>query len=89
MRGLAPGANPGPVSSIPKLCGGRLEPQADHCQAGCRCAGPDAIAPMQRSIDGPLRPRVLSPKYYNSRAYTIFGGAAVQMGLTAQTLTGN
>ena len=87
MGGLAPGANPGPVASILKLRASRLKQAIAELgvdvlgQAGLRWRSDPAVSA--------LRPSVLVPEYCNSRAFTIFGGAAeVQLGLIARTVLG-
>ena len=87
MGALLPGANPGPVSSILKLRSSRIKQAIGEL-------GVDALgqASLRWRSDAPgsaLHPSVLVPEYCNSRAYTIFGGAAeVQLGLIAKTVVG-
>jgi acyl-CoA dehydrogenase len=85
VAALAPGANPGPVASILKLRASRMkqaigELGADALRAGAlrwRSSGP---------LDGRLAD-ILVPEYCNSRAFTIFGGAAeIQLGLIAKAV---
>lgn len=87
MAALAPGASPGPAASVLKLRASRLkqaiaELGVDALGAGSlrwRGAGP---------LDGGLA-QTLVPEYCNSRAFTIFGGAAeIQLGLIARTVAG-
>ncbi|MBK0393703.1 acyl-CoA dehydrogenase family protein [Ramlibacter algicola] len=85
MAALPPGGNPGPVASILKLRASRLkqaigELGVEALRAGAvrwRSSGP---------LDGGLAD-ILVPEYCNSRAFTIFGGAAeIQLGLIAKTV---
>lgn len=81
---LAPGQNPGPVSSILKLRASRLKQAI--AELGVECLGPEAIRwhDPDGMDDGALA--ALVPDYANSRAATIFGGAAeVQLGIIAKT----
>lgn len=85
MGGLAPGASPGPVSSILKLRASRIKQAIGEL-------GVDALgeAGLRWRSDAPgarLPVSVLVPEYCNSRAFTIFGGAAeVQLGLIAKNV---
>lgn len=90
MASLAPGGSPGPVASILKLRASRLKQAIGALGAqalgrsGLRwhseSALPDAAGPQCST---------LVPEYCNSRAFTIFGGAAeIQLGLIARSLAG-
>ncbi|MGO4393946.1 acyl-CoA dehydrogenase family protein [Variovorax sp. M-6] len=85
MGGLAPGANPGPVSSILKLRASRLKQAIG--ELGVEALGGDSLRWRSDPADGRNATATLVPEYCNSRAYTIFGGAAeVQLGLIARTV---
>lgn len=85
MGGLAPGANPGPVSSILKLRASRLKQAIG--ELGVDAIGGDSLRWRRDPDDGRNTAATLVSEYCNSRAYTIFGGAAeVQLGLIARTL---
>lgn len=85
MGGLAPGANPGPVSSILKLRASRLKQAIG--ELGVEALGSDSLRWRSDPADGRNAAATLVPEYCNSRAYTIFGGAAeVQLGLIARTV---
>ena len=85
MGGLAPGANPGPVSSILKLRASRLKQAIG--ELGVDALGGDSLRWRSDPADGRNATATLVPEYCNSRAYTIFGGAAeVQLGLIARTV---
>jgi acyl-CoA dehydrogenase len=87
MGPLAPGANPGPVSSILKLRASRLKQTI--AELGVDVLGQAGLRWRSDPSDSALRPSVLVPEYCNSRAFTIFGGAAeVQLGLIAKTVVG-
>ncbi len=87
MGGLAPGANPGPVSSILKLRASRLKQAI--AELGVDALGTAGLRWRSDPPGSPLRPSVLVPEHCNSRAFTIFGGAAeVQLGLIAKTVVG-
>lgn len=89
MAALAPGASPGPVASILKLRASRLKQAI--AALGVQALGPsalrwhsdpawpgDALAPQDAT---------LVPEACNSRAFTIFGGAAeIQLGLIARNV---
>lgn len=88
MGGLAPGANPGPVSSILKLRASRLKQAI--AELGVDVLGQAGLRWRSDPAGSALRPSVLVPEYCNSRAFTIFGGAAeVQLGLIAKTVIGD
>ncbi|MDQ2140237.1 acyl-CoA dehydrogenase family protein [Alcaligenaceae bacterium B3P038] len=85
MGALAPGANPGPVSSILKLRASRLKQTI--AALGVQVLGGDSLRWRSSPSNGPSGVATLVPEYCNSRAYTIFGGAAeIQLGLIARTL---
>ncbi|MGJ7544562.1 acyl-CoA dehydrogenase family protein [Variovorax sp. LT1R16] len=85
MGGLLPGANPGPVSSILKLRASRLKQAIG--ELGVEALGGDALRWRSHPVDGRNAANTLVPEYCNSRAYTIFGGAAeIQLGLIARTV---
>lgn len=87
MGGLAPGANPGPVASILKLRASRLKQSI--AELGVDALGQSGLRWRSDPAHSALRPSVLVPEYCNSRAFTIFGGAAeVQLGLIAKTVVG-
>ena len=87
MGGLAPGANPGPVASILKLRASRLKQSI--AELGVDALGQAGLRWRSDPAHSALRPSVLVPEYCNSRAFTIFGGAAeVQLGLIAKTVVG-
>ncbi len=87
MGGLAPGANPGPVASILKLRASRLKQAI--AELGVDALGQCGLRWRSDPAHSALRPSVLVPEYCNSRAFTIFGGAAeVQLGLIAKTVVG-
>lgn len=91
---LAPGQSPGPVSSILKLRASRLKQAV--AELGVELLGLESlrwrddasVTPYADHADGALVGTLL-PEYLNSRAYTIFGGAAeVQLGIIAKTALG-
>lgn len=85
MGGLLPGANPGPVSSILKLRASRLKQAIG--ELGVEALGGAALRWRSDPADGRNASDLLVPEYCNSRAYTIFGGAAeIQLGLIARTV---
>ncbi|MGJ7525389.1 acyl-CoA dehydrogenase family protein [Variovorax sp. GB1P17] len=85
MGGLAPGANPGPVSSILKLRASRLKQAIG--ELGVEALGADSLRWRSDPADKRNAAGTLVPEYCNSRAYTIFGGAAeIQLGLIARTV---
>jgi acyl-CoA dehydrogenase len=85
MGALAPGANPGPVSSILKLRASRLKQTI--AELGVDALGGDSLRWRSDPLDQRNSASTLVPEYCNSRAYTIFGGAAeIQLGLIARTL---
>ncbi len=91
MVGVKPGESPGPVSSILKLRASRLKQTIGELgvdalgAAGLRWRGG---AGGDEAGDHRLD-ELLLPEYCNSRAYTIFGGAAeIQLGLIAKTVVG-
>ena len=85
MGGLAPGANPGPVSSILKLEASRIRQAI--AELGVEALGSDAQRWRSDAGVGSSAPATLVPEFFNSRAFTIFGGAAeIQLGLIARTV---
>lgn len=85
IGGLAPGANPGPVSSILKLRASRIKQAIG--ELGIEALGGDSLRWRSDPGDGRNAAATLVSEYCNSRAYTIFGGAAeIQLGLIARTL---
>lgn len=85
MGGLAPGANPGPVSSILKLRASRLKQAIG--ELGVEALGGDSLRWRSNPADNRNAAATLVPEYCNSRAYTIFGGAAeIQLSLIARTV---
>jgi len=85
LGALEPGENPGPVSSVLKLRASRLKQAIGEL-------GVDALGMegLRWDLDDPGPSgdaATLAREYFNSRAYTIFGGAAeIQLGLIARTL---
>ncbi|HSV79523.1 MAG TPA: acyl-CoA dehydrogenase family protein [Ramlibacter sp.] len=85
MGGLAPGQGPGPAASILKLQASRLKQAI--AELGIEALGADAIRWRSSPADGTSSPGTLVPEFLNSRAFTIFGGAAeIQLGLIARTV---
>ena len=88
MASLAPGASPGPVASILKLRASRLKQAIGAL--GAQALGRSGLRWHSESVlAGATSPQcsTLVPEYCNSRAFTIFGGAAeIQLGLIARTL---
>jgi len=83
MAALPPGANPGPVASVLKLRASRMKQAI--AELGIEALGPASV----RWRDGRTAASVLVPEYCNSRAFTIFGGAAeIQLGLIARHVLG-
>ncbi len=84
---LEPGRSPGPVASVLKLRSSRLKQAV--AELGMEALGPEAL--RWRDPQAPYDDAVvaaLMPEYTNSRAFTIFGGAAeVQLGLIARGVT--
>jgi len=84
MGGLAPGANPGPVSSILKLGASRLRQAI--AELGIEALGAASQRWRSNPADGASQSATLVPEFFNSRAFTIFGGAQeIQLGLIART----
>lgn len=84
---IRPQQSPGPVASVLKLRASRL--RQSIAQLGVQAIGAQALRwPERRGVaddEGLLG--TLLPDYLNSRAYTIFGGAAeVQLGIIAKTI---
>ncbi|MDB5818485.1 MAG: acyl-CoA dehydrogenase, N-terminal domain protein [Rhizobacter sp.] len=87
MGGLAAGANPGPVSSILKLRASRLKQAIG--ELGVDALGLDGLRWNNERDDAAADAAVRVREYCNSRAYTIFGGAAeIQLGIIAKTVLG-
>jgi acyl-CoA dehydrogenase len=88
MASLGPGANPGPVASVLKLRASRLKQAI--AELGVEALG--AASHRWRGANGGPESGAadtLVPEYCNSRAFTIFGGAAeIQLGLIARTVVG-
>jgi len=87
MGTLQPGQNPGPVSSILKLRASRMKQAI--AELGVEILGPQALQwDGEEHSGGSLLP-LLVPDYLNSRAFTIFGGAAeVQLTIIAKSVAG-
>lgn len=85
MAALAPGANPGPMASILKLRASRLKQVI--AELGVDALGAEGLR-WRSSARGPDGlAATLVPEYCNSRAFTIFGGAAeIQLGLIYKTM---
>jgi acyl-CoA dehydrogenase len=85
---LEPGQTPGAVSSVLKLRASRLKQVV--AELGVEVLGPESVrwhADQARADDDERAAPALLQDYLNSRAFTIFGGAAeVQLGLIARTL---
>ncbi len=83
---LEPGRSPGPIASVLKLRSSRLKQAV--AELGMEVMGPEAL--RWRDADAPYDDPVMAalmPEYTNSRAFTIFGGAAeVQLGLIARNV---
>ncbi|PIT79633.1 acyl-CoA dehydrogenase family protein [Limnohabitans sp. 15K] len=87
MAALPPGDNPGPVSSILKLRASRLKQEIG--ELGVDALGAAGLRWRSAPPDGPGLAATLVPEYCNSRAFTIFGGAAeIQLGLIGKTVLG-
>ena len=89
LGALAPGEAPGPLASILKLKASRMRQAVG--ELGVEVLGAEGL--RWRDADSPWGPEsplgVLLPDYLNSRAFTIFGGAAeVQLGIIARTVAG-
>lgn len=85
---LQPGQNPGAVSSILKLRASRTKQAI--AELGVEVLGVEGLRWKDHgdSEDDEVLATLL-PDYLNSRAYTIFGGAAeVQLGIIARTVVG-
>jgi len=81
---LAPGDNPGPISSVLKLRASQLKQAVG--ELGVALLGRDAL--RWAEVPGAVEEALL-PDYLNSRAATIFGGAReVQLGIVAKALAG-
>jgi len=88
---LEPGNTPGPVSSILKLRASRTKQAIG--ELGVEVLGIEGLRwpdqSRQSGSDDDALLGTLLPDYLNSRAFTIFGGAAeVQLGIIARTLVG-
>jgi len=95
MSTLQTGQNPGHVSSVMKLRWSELEQALTRL--GVRVLGPDALVwetarPLYTSDEEKLLEdiaRPVVPKYLNTRAYTIFGGASeIQREIISRALIG-
>ena len=80
---LLPGATPGPLSSILKLRASRIKQAIG--ELGVDASGSDSLRWRHEAVDRRNAAASLVSEYCNSRAFTIFGGAAeVQLGLIAR-----
>ena len=90
LGSLEPGQNPGPVSSILKLRASRTRQAIG--ELGVEALGIEGLRWRDTPAPAGAKDEVLAtllPDYLNSRAYTIFGGAAeVQLGIIAKTVVG-
>lgn len=87
MAALPPGGNPGPVSSILKLRASRLKQTIG--ELGVDALGAAGLRWRSPPSYGSSLAATLVPEYCNSRAFTIFGGAAeIQLGLIGKTVLG-
>ena len=87
MAALPPGGNPGPVSSILKLRASRLKQTIG--ELGVDALGTAGLRWRSPPSYGSSLAATLVPEYCNSRAFTIFGGAAeIQLGLIGKTVLG-
>jgi acyl-CoA dehydrogenase len=91
MAALAPGSTPGPVASVLKLRASRLKQAIG--ELGVDVLGLSSLRWRSAATGkaGTARnfAELLVPEYCNSRAFTIFGGAAeIQLGLIAKTVVG-
>lgn len=90
LGSLEVGQNPGPVSSILKLRASRTRQAIG--ELGVEALGMEGLRWRDTPAAHGLEDEVLGtllPDYLNSRAYTIFGGAAeVQLGIIAKTVAG-
>lgn len=85
IGGLQPGDSPGPNASVLKLRASRLKQQV--AEMGVDLLGTDALRWEHSDEPNEDAAALLVREYCNSRAYTIFGGAAeIQLGLIARTL---
>ena len=85
MGALAPGTNPGPTSSVLKLRASRIKQAI--AEFGVDALGIDALRWDNRADDEHAAAATLVRECCNSRAYTIFGGAAeIQLGIIASAL---
>ena len=85
MGGLPLGVNPGPVSSILKLRASRLKQAIG--ELGVEALGAESLRWRSTAPTAQQASTTLVSDYCNSRAHTIFGGAAeIQLGLIARTL---
>lgn len=90
MAALPPGGSPGPVASILKLRASRLKQLIG--ELGVDVLGGESLRwrSHSRAAGAPsAQAQALVPEYFNSRAFTIFGGASeIQLGLIAKTVLG-
>ena len=95
MSSLQTGQNPGAVSSLMKLRWSEIEQALTRL--GVRVLGPDALVweatrPLYSDCSDPVlddEARPVTPKYLNTRAFTIFGGASeIQREIISRELIG-
>lgn len=90
MAALPPGGNPGSIASILKLRASRIKQAIG--EMGVDALGAESRRWRSSSVHGGAASRqaqTLVPEYFNSRAFTIFGGAAeIQLGIIAKTALG-
>lgn len=85
MAALPPGTSPGPAASMLKLRASRLKQAIGEIAVDA--LGADALRWRSSPPGGSPLPAILVPEYCNSRAFTIFGGAAeIQLGLISRTV---
>ena len=86
---LAPGETPGPLSSVLKLRASRMKQAV--AELGIEVLGAESMRWQggHRLMEDERAGPALLQDYLNSRAFTIFGGAAeVQLGIIARTMLG-
>ena len=95
MSSLQTGQNPGSVSSLMKLRWSEIEQALTRL--GLRALGPDtliweSVRPLYSEQAAPVLDdlaRPVTPKYLNTRAFTIFGGASeIQREIISRELIG-
>ncbi|MNQ90879.1 Acryloyl-CoA reductase (NADH) [compost metagenome] len=85
MGALQPGQSPGAVSSVLKLRASRMKQAI--AELGVEVLGPEALRWCSGEDESDSLLPLLVPDYLNSRAYTIFGGAAeVQLTIIAKSV---